>query len=187
MDTDFETVFLHAMAEMKDFQDYTDAYEDQLATDEGYQGLLDTVISDMNAAWRQAEQAKDDLDQYIAEQDLSINHGSHETEITTVEDFLHRAPQEELRAYVQDTDDETKELETLLVNADNLAVYNKTYLNALSTIYEHEPTVREHADIESPEQRRKQREPGYQSLQEQIKEEIEKIRGAKDDFTHYEL
>lgn len=183
----FEDIFLHAMAEMKDFHEYAEAYEQQVKTADEYAGLLDTVIDDLNASWRQAEQAKEQLDQYIAEEELSINHGSHKSDIESVEAFLHRLPQDELRAYVQETDDETKRVERLLVNRKNLAAYNKTYLQAVSHIYENEPTVQDIEDVTSPEERRKAQDDSYRSIQEQIEEEIETIRGAKDTFTPLDL
>ena len=183
----FEDIFLHAMAEMKDFHEYAEAYEQQVKTADEYAGLLDTVIDDLNASWRQAEQAKEQLDQYIAEEELSINHGSHKSDIESVEAVLHRLPQDELRAYVQETDDETKRVERLLVNRKNLAAYNKTYLQAVSHIYENEPTVQDIEDVTSPEERRKAQDDSYRSIQEQIEEEIETIRGAKDTFTPLDL
>lgn len=186
-DSGFEDTFLYAMSAMKEFHDYAEAYERQVETMDEYDGLLESVIDDLNASWRQAETAKSDLDAMIAEQDLEIDHGSHRSEIDSVEAFLHRAPQDELRSYVQESDDETDTLETLLANTKNLGVYNKTYLQALSTIYENEPAVRASDSVNSPQQRRKERDDEYTPIQEQIEEEIEKIRGAKDEFTHYEL
>ncbi len=170
------SVILHsALPAVYEFEQVTTEYEhwmEDYQKDDAYEPFVEDMIPQVAASWRETDRLKDDLDAYIAERGYTVEANGHEIPVDSVERLLHTSGPLD--------DDELSS--TAAQNYRDLADFNSSYLQALSTIVSLEPVVLEDPAFDrSPEEIRHDEEPDYTLLQEQIQQQVRILREFQDE------
>jgi len=152
---------------------------------------LEEAIDDVGKTWQEVDAYKEELDSLIADLEVEVDNGEaswyvedvegllHTT--MTVEDAVEAAELEESEAY----DDIDDEIAATAIHADyeDLAAFNKAYVESVATIARLEAAVRDDDSIEqSPEQVRMDGDEEYVTLEERVRQQIELLEEAKEQF-----
>ncbi|MDY6771026.1 MAG: hypothetical protein SV186_03660 [Candidatus Nanohaloarchaea archaeon] len=154
------------------------------------QERLQEAAQDVADYWEQADQAKERIDKVITALDIEIDNGEAEFQLDSVESLLHNtytaddideAAELAVDGTYDDFDDEAK---AAIVASDyeDLAEFNKKYVEALATINSHEQYMRDKDAFDSPEQLRADGDEAYVELHERVEQQIEILEQAKEQF-----
>lgn len=187
-------IVAHCRSSVLELQHHVQRYDDLLSeyseTGESHEQLQET-IEDVGETWKEVDTYKDELDDLIAELEVEVDNGEASWYIDDVEGLLHTTMtvNDAIEAAELDDSDAYDDIEddiaatALYADYEDLAAFNQAYVESLATIARNEAQVRDDDSIErSPEQVRMEGDEEYVTLEEQVRQQIEILEQAKEQF-----